>query len=239
MTTRKIETWPDWIIYQSSVSLFAETAYISDFRVSITRSVLTVSSWNLQIRWTWMKSWVNLKSVPIKLFILDLRPLDCWKCPFSTFNFDQIVLNLTYKMGFETWCTVRPWGETGHIVLRLKCQILIELYVKSYVLQINECCRHWVTMAYSSAQVRIKDHYEVLFFLSSAFTYSTVDKHANPDWHRTLISRHLHIFLVTHQKGTTKMLPPCQDISNEYPQHMFLWSVKKNIYLIPLLSWAA
>ena len=31
---------------------------------------------------------------------------------------------------------------------------------------------------------------------------------------------------------------PWQDISNEYPQHMFSWRNKKNIFLIPPLIWS-
>ena len=43
----------------------------------------------------------EIESYPIKLFILKLRSLDCWKGLFWTFSFDQIFLNFTYKMGIK------------------------------------------------------------------------------------------------------------------------------------------
>ena len=61
----------------------------------------------------------EFENVSIKLFVFRVTPT--WqKRLFSTFNFGQIFLNLSYKMGFETWWSVRPWDNTAHIVLKLK-----------------------------------------------------------------------------------------------------------------------
>ena len=40
-----------------------------------------------------------------------------------------------------------------------------------YVLQINECCGHWVTLTYFSAQVSIKDHYGPLVNFNRLFVH--------------------------------------------------------------------
>ena len=139
-----------------------------DLVISITRSVLIWASWNMQIRWTWMKSLMNLKTVPIKLFILELRPLDCWKRLFATFSSDQTSQNLICKMGLKLGI------QLDHEVMQ---RILVTkfwycyLYFISYVFQINDCCRHSVTLTYFSAQVRIKDHHGPLVtFLFSKWT---------------------------------------------------------------------
>ena len=61
-----------------------------DFVISITRLVLIRSSWNLQIKWTWMKSWIISITVQVKLFSSELLPLYCWKRLFSTLSSAQL-----------------------------------------------------------------------------------------------------------------------------------------------------
>ena len=110
----KFETWPDWIICFRVTSLWLWEKPIFDFISSITHSVLIGSSWNLQIKWTWMKSWTGSKTVQVKLSIIELHLLDRWKCLFSTLSsaFDQIFLNLTYKM----W--LKLLGQLDHEVIQ-------------------------------------------------------------------------------------------------------------------------
>ena len=89
----KFKTWPDCIIYLRVTSPWLLKKLIFDFIISITSSILIGSSWNLQIRWTWMKSCTKLKTVQIRLFILEFRPLDSenayfWPCyQHNSFNF--------------------------------------------------------------------------------------------------------------------------------------------------------
>ena len=54
----EFENWPDQIMDLRVMSLIAVKASwpLFDFVISVTCSVLLESSWNLQIRWTWMKS---------------------------------------------------------------------------------------------------------------------------------------------------------------------------------------
>ena len=56
----EFETWPDQIICLSNIPLIVEKP-VFDLIISMTYSVLMGSTLNLQIRWTWMKSWINLK----------------------------------------------------------------------------------------------------------------------------------------------------------------------------------
>ena len=156
----EFETWPDWIICLSLMSPWLLKKPVFDFIFSINHSVLIGSSWNLQIRWTWMKPWINLKTVQVKLFILELHLLDCWKRLFSTLSSSQHLQFWSdfpepyIQDGVETYWTVRPWGDTAHSILRLKYTKFWYSYgyVKNYVLQINECCRHWVTLLFSTGE---------------------------------------------------------------------------------------
>ena len=70
-------------------------------------SVLTSFDWILQIKWIWMKSWINSKTVQIRLFTLEWRPFIARNAYFrpclqhNSFSFDQIFLNLTYKISLK------------------------------------------------------------------------------------------------------------------------------------------
>ena len=50
----KLKNWPDWIIDLRVTSPWLLKKHLFDFVISITHSVLIGSSWNLQIRETWM-----------------------------------------------------------------------------------------------------------------------------------------------------------------------------------------
>ena len=67
----------DWIICLRLKSPELLKKPVFDIFISATRSVLIGSSWNLKTRWTWMKFWINLKTVQIRLFILELHPFVC------------------------------------------------------------------------------------------------------------------------------------------------------------------
>ena len=116
------EKWPDKIILLRILSL-----WLFDFVLSITCSVLVGSSLNLQIRWTWMKSWMSLKTGQIGSLILESRPLDCWEKPLFDF-----VISITHLVSIgSSWnFQIRwPWMKS---VLSLK-----SYHIKSFVLRVT------------------------------------------------------------------------------------------------------
>ena len=89
------------------------------FVISITCSVLIGSSWNLQIRWTWMKFWMSQ--------------------PHNSFSFDQIFLNLTYKIKLKLGGQL-DYEVIKHIVSRFK---FIKFWFYHYVLKIFQTQFHF------------------------------------------------------------------------------------------------
>ena len=72
--------------------------------ISITCSVFVGTSWNLQIRWIWIKSRTSSKTDYKGSLIIELRILDCWKSLYwlchrhSSFSFHWIFLKLTITL---------------------------------------------------------------------------------------------------------------------------------------------
>ena len=52
----KFWIWPDWLINLRVTFPWVLKKPLFDFVITVTYSVLIRSSWNLQIRWTWMES---------------------------------------------------------------------------------------------------------------------------------------------------------------------------------------
>ena len=93
--------------------------------ISISHSVLIRSFWNLQIRWTWMKSQTRWKTGHIGSLILELHPLDCWKASdwlchqCYSFSFDRLFLKLADRWTWMKSLTSLKTGQIGSLVLEL------------------------------------------------------------------------------------------------------------------------
>ena len=75
----EFENWPVRIINFRITFPWLLKKPLFDYIISITRSVFIGSSWNLQTRWTWVKSQMSSKPGKPGSLILELRPLDCKK----------------------------------------------------------------------------------------------------------------------------------------------------------------
>ena len=138
----EFETWPDWLINLGIIFPWLLKKPLFDFVIHITHSVLMQSSWNLQIRWTWMKSRMNLKPGQIGSLTRSYIPLIAEKASVWLFHqhnsisFDPIFLKFADKVDmdkisheFETW---PDWI----ICLRFALPLLLKKKVFDFIISI-------------------------------------------------------------------------------------------------------
>ena len=94
----KIENRLDLIINLRVTTPWLLKTLLFDFVISVTHSVLIRCSWNLQIRWIWMKSWTSLKTGQIRSLILVTSP---WLLKKPLFDF---VISITHSVLSRSFC---------------------------------------------------------------------------------------------------------------------------------------
>ena len=99
--------------------------FLFNFIISVSHSVLIGCTWNLQIRWTWMKARTSSKTGQMGSLILELHPFDCWK------SFFDFVISINYSVLIRSfwnlqirWTGIQPQirsklGQIGLLILEL------------------------------------------------------------------------------------------------------------------------